>query len=224
MNSDDLNRLIDKLNINSKSAFDDEETISLLKNLKDLKDTYYKDKDVIESIKAKRRRKSSLIAATLIFFTSIQLFNLPLIGTKIGDGTLSPSYNVVYAMQKTYDSVKTIVLDTNMVEINIKNNKVIKKEFWKEIYAGPLSYRMEGYDQILIADGTKTLNYDKKAKKGVLKWTNPLASPVLELKSQVDDIYKYGNYKLVGSENLDGIDTNVIKVETKIKKVKQKLE
>ncbi|WHE08210.1 hypothetical protein PGH24_05575 [Thermoanaerobacterium thermosaccharolyticum] len=223
MNSDDLNRLIDKLNINSKSAFDDEETISLLKNLKDLKDTYYKDKDVIESIKAKRRRKSSLIAATLIFFTSIQLFNLPLIGTKIGDGTLSPSYNVVYAMQKTYDSVKTIVLDTNMVEINIKNNKVIKKEFWKEIYAGPLSYRMEGYDQILIADGTKTLNYDKKAKKGVLKWTNPLASPVLELKSQVDDIYKYGNYKLVGSENLDGIDTNVIKVETKIKKSKAKV-
>ncbi|WP_257875826.1 LolA family protein [Thermoanaerobacterium thermosaccharolyticum] len=75
----------------------------------------------------------------------------------------------------------------------------------------------------MIADGTKTLNYDKKSKKGVLKWTNPLASPVLELKSQVDDIYKYGNYKLVGSENLDGIDTNVIKVETEIKKSKAKV-
>ncbi|AGB19091.1 putative prespore-specific protein [Thermoanaerobacterium thermosaccharolyticum] len=61
MNSDDLNKLIDELNINSKSAFDDEETISLLKNLKDLKEAYYKDKDVIKSIKAKKKGSHRLL-------------------------------------------------------------------------------------------------------------------------------------------------------------------
>ncbi|AGB19665.1 LolA family protein [Thermoanaerobacterium thermosaccharolyticum] len=160
---------------------------------------------------------TSFIAAAILMSLSIIFVNIHFWGSNKENGivpkvTLSPSYNIVYAMQKTYDNIKTIVIEGKEISKNMKTNVVLSNNSWKEIYAGPLNYRYETPDFIRVVNGDKSWNYYKDLNRIEIIPSDPSGSPFLALKSKIDDIAKNDSYKLVGSEKIDGIDTNVIEV------------